>query len=533
MAKHRAGDRRIVSISIPEDLAKRLDRRVGKGREKGRSATISRMIQDSLDSESEERTGEPVAAARSARAKPDAIRIEKDTMGEVEVSADRYYGAQTARSLVNFDIGEDIMPRSVVRAFGVLKRAAAQTNVELGQMDSNIGSLISAACDEVISGSLDEHFPLRIWQTGSGTQTNMNANEVIANRAIEISGGTVGSKTPVHPNDHVNRAQSSNDTFPTAMHIAAAEETHHRLLPAVRHLRGALTNKARDFRSTVKIGRTHLMDAVPLTLGQEFSGYVSMLDADITRIESAMGDLLELALGGTAVGTGLNTHPEFADTVAGHIADNTGMPFVSADNKFAQLAAHDALVAASGALNTLATSLMKIANDIRWLGSGPRCGFGELSLPANEPGSSIMPGKVNPTQAEAMTMVCCQVMGNHTAISVGGSQGNFELNVYKPMIIHNFLHSVRLLSDTCRSFTDKCVVGLEANEDRIATHLENSLMLVTALNPHIGYDNAAKIAKNAHSKGTTLRESALELDLLTDEQFTKWVKAEDMIGPRD
>ena len=533
MAKHRAGDRRIVSISIPEDLAKRLDRRVGKGREKGRSATISRMIQDSLDSESEERTGEPIAAARSARAKPDAIRIEKDTMGEVEVPADRYYGAQTARSLVNFDIGEDIMPRSVVRAFGVLKQAAAQTNVDLGQMDLNIGSLISAACDEVISGSLDEHFPLRIWQTGSGTQTNMNANEVIANRAIEISGGTVGSKTPVHPNDHVNRAQSSNDTFPTAMHIAAAEEIHHRLLPAVRHLRGALTNKARDFKSTVKIGRTHLMDAVPLTLGQEFGGYVSMLDADITRIESAMGDLLELALGGTAVGTGLNTHPEFADTVAGHIADNTGMPFVSADNKFAQLAAHDALVAASGALNTLAASLMKIANDIRWLGSGPRCGFGELSLPANEPGSSIMPGKVNPTQAEAMTMVCCQVMGNHTAISVGGSQGNFELNVYKPMIIHNFLHSVRLLSDTCRSFTDKCVVGLEANEDRIATHLENSLMLVTALNPHIGYDNAAKIAKNAHSKGTTLRESALELNLLTDEQFTKWVKAEDMIGPRD
>ena len=532
MAKHRAGDRRIVSISIPEDLAKRLDRRVGKGRENGRSATISRMIQDSIDSESEERTGQPAAAARSARAKPDAIRIEKDTMGEVEVPADRYYGAQTARSLVNFDIGDDIMPRSVVRAFGVLKQAAAQTNVDLGQMDPNIGSLSSAACDEVISGSLDEHFPLRIWQTGSGTQTNMNANEVIANRAIEISGGAVGSKTPVHPNDHVNRAQSSNDTFPTAMHIAAAEETQHRLLPAVRHLRGNLANKVRDFKSTVKIGRTHLMDAVPLTLGQEFSGYVSMLDADITRIESAMGDLLELALGGTAVGTGLNTHPEFADTVAAHIADNTGMSFVSADNKFAQLAGHDALVAASGALNTLAASLMKIANDIRWRGSGPRCGFGELSLPANEPGSSIMPGKVNPTQAEAMTMVCCQVMGNHTAISVGGSQGNFELNVYKPMIIHNFLHSVRLLSDTCRSFTDKCVVGLEANEDRIATHLENSLMLVTALNPHIGYDNAAKIAKNAHSKGTTLRESALELDQLTDAHFTKWVKAEDLIGPR-
>ena len=532
MAKHRAGDRRIISISIPEETARKLDRRVGKGREDGRSATIARMIRESLEAESEERPSDPPVPSRSAKARPDAIRIEKDTMGEVEVPADRYYGAQTARSLVNFDIGDDIMPRSVVRAFGVLKQAAAQTNVDLGQMDPNIGSLISAACDEVVSGSLDEHFPLRIWQTGSGTQTNMNANEVIANRAIEISGGAVGSKTPVHPNDHVNRAQSSNDTFPTAMHIAAAEETQHRLLPAVRHLRGNLANKARDFKSTVKIGRTHLMDAVPLTLGQEFSGYVSMLDADITRIESAMGDLLELALGGTAVGTGLNTHPEFADTVAAHIADNTGMSFVSADNKFAQLAGHDALVAASGALNTLAASLMKIANDIRWLGSGPRCGFGELSLPANEPGSSIMPGKVNPTQAEAMTMVCCQVMGNHTAISVGGSQGNFELNVYKPMIIHNFLHSVRLLSDTCRSFTDKCVVGLEANEDRIATHLENSLMLVTALNPHIGYDNAAKIAKNAHSKGTTLRESALELNLLTDEQFTKWVKAEDMIGPR-
>ena len=533
MAKHRAGDRRIVSISIPEDLAKRLDRRVGKGREKGRSATISRMIQDSLDSEAEERTEEPAAAARSARAKPDAIRIEKDTMGEVEVPADRYYGAQTARSLLNFDIGEDTMPRSIIRAFGILKQAACETNVELGQMDQNIGSLIASACDEVISGSLDEHFPLRIWQTGSGTHTNMNANEVIANRAIEISGGTVGSKTPVHPNDHVNRAQSSNDTFPTAMHIAAAEEVNHRLLPAVRHLRSALASKSRDFRSIVKIGRTHLMDAVPLTLGQEFSGYVSMLDAAISRVESAMGDLLELALGGTAVGTGLNTHPEFADTVAGQIAEKTGLGFVSAENKFAQLAAHDALVAASGALNTLAASLMKIANDVRWLGSGPRCGFGELSLPANEPGSSIMPGKVNPTQAEAMTMVCCQVMGNHTAISVGGSQGNFELNVYKPMMIHNFLHSVRLLSDTCRSFTDKCVVGLEANEDRIATHLENSLMLVTALNPHIGYDNAAKIAKNAHAKGTTLRQSALELGLLSDEQFTQWVRAEDMIGPRD
>ena len=361
----------------------------------------------------------------------------------------------------------------------------------------------------------------------------MNANEVIANRAIEISGGTVGSKTPVHPNDHVNRAQSSNDTFPTAMHIAAAEEVNHRLLPSVKRLRDELESKSKEFSGIVKIGRTHLMDAVPLTLGQEFGGYVSMLDSDITRVEAAVTDLLELALGGTAVGTGLNTHPEFADMVADHIAEKTGMPFVSAENKFAQLAAHDALVAASGALNTLAASLMKIANDIRWLGSGPRCGFGELSLPANEPGSSIMPGKVNPTQAEAMTMVCCQVMGNHTAISVGGSQGNFELNVYKPMMIHNFLHSVRLLSDTCRSFTDKCVMGLEANEDRIAAHLENSLMLVTALNPHIGYDNAAKIAKDAHARGITLRESALELGLLTDEEFGLWVRAEDMIGPRE
>ena len=533
MAKHRAGDRRIISISIPEETARKLDRRVGKGREDGRSATIARMIRESLEAESEERPSDPPVPSRSAKARPDAIRIEKDTMGEVEVPADRYYGAQTARSLVNFDIGDDVMPRSVVRAFGVLKQAAAQTNVELGQMDPNIGSLISAACDEVISGSLDGHFPLRIWQTGSGTQTNMNANEVIANRAIEISGGTVGSKTPVHPNDHVNRAQSSNDTFPTAMHIAAAEEVNHRLLPSVKRLRDELESKSKEFAGIVKIGRTHLMDAVPLTLGQEFGGYVSMIDSDITRVEAAVTDLLELALGGTAVGTGLNTHPEFADTVAGHIAEKTGMPFVSAENKFAQLAAHDALVAASGALNTLAASLMKIANDIRWLGSGPRCGFGELSLPANEPGSSIMPGKVNPTQAEAMTMVCCQVMGNHTAISVGGSQGNFELNVYKPMMIHNFLHSVRLLSDTCRSFTDKCVMGLEANEDRIAAHLENSLMLVTALNPHIGYDNAAKIAKDAHARGITLRESALELGLLTDEEFGLWVRAKDMIGPRE
>ena len=361
----------------------------------------------------------------------------------------------------------------------------------------------------------------------------MNSNEVIANRAIEISGGTVGSKTPVHPNDHVNRAQSSNDTFPTAMHIAAAEETFHHLLPSIRHLRDELEAKSKEFSGIVKIGRTHLMDAVPLTLGQEFGGYVSMLDSDISRVEHSLEDLFELALGGTAVGTGLNTHPEFAEEVAARIADKTDIPFVSAENKFAQLAAHDAIVAASGSLNALAVSLMKIANDIRWLGSGPRCGFGELALPANEPGSSIMPGKVNPTQSEAITMVCCQVMGNHSALSIGGSQGNFELNVFKPMMIHNYLHSVRLLSDSCRSFTDKCVTGLEANEDNIARHLENSLMLVTALNPHIGYDNAAKIAKNAHEKGTTLRESALELDMLTDEEFTQWVRAEEMIGPRE
>ena len=529
MAKHRAGDRRIISISIPEETARKLDRKVGKGMKQGRSATIARMIEQGLSHDTSPPVDENIPQ-RSARADPDSYRTEKDTMGEIDVPSDRYYGAQTARSLVNFDIGEDTMPRSIVRAFGILKGAAAKTNVDLEQLDSEIGALVISACEEVISGTLDEHFPLRVWQTGSGTQTNMNSNEVIANRAIELAGGVLGSKSPVHPNDHVNRAQSSNDTFPTAMHIAAAEEISHRLLPAVSHMREALSAKSAEFSKIVKIGRTHLMDAVPLTLGQEFSGYVSMLDSDIRRIEASLQDLFELALGGTAVGTGLNTHPDFSEQVAARIAEKTELPFISADNKFAQLAAHDALVAASGSLNTLAASLMKIANDIRWLGSGPRCGFGELSLPANEPGSSIMPGKVNPTQSEAMTMVCCQVMGNHTAITIGGSQGNFELNVYKPMMVHNILHSVRLLSDTCRSFTDRCVEGLEANEDRIASHLENSLMLVTALNPHIGYDNAAKIAKNAHKKGLTLRQSALELGLLTDEQFDEWVRPESMTG---
>ena len=451
-------------------------------------------------------------------------------MGELEVPADRYYGCQTARSLINFDIGDDKMPREIVRAFGILKQAAAKVNADLGQLDSDVSKLIIAAAEEVVNGKLDDHFPLRIWQTGSGTQSNMNSNEVIANRAIEMAGGVLGSKSPVHPNDHVNRAQSSNDTFPTAMHIAGAEAFTHELLPSLANLRDALALKSDEWSDVVKIGRTHLMDAVPLTLGQEASGWVAQLDADIRRIEFVLEDLHELALGGTAVGTGLNTHAEFADRVAAAIALKTSLPFVSAPNKFSQLAAHDAVVSASGALNTLAVSLMKIANDVRWLGSGPRCGLGELSLPANEPGSSIMPGKVNPTQSEALTMVCCQVMGNHTAITIGGSQGNFELNVFKPMMIHNLLHSARILSDSMRAFREKCVEGIEPNRDVIKNHLENSLMLVTALNNHIGYDKSAKIAKKAHQEGTTLREAALELGFLTNEEFDQWVRPEEMTG---
>ena len=460
------------------------------------------------------------------------VRIEADTMGELEVPADRYYGCQTARSLINFDIGQDTMPRGVVRAFGILKQAAAKVNADLGQLDSNVSKLIIAAAEEVINGGLDDHFPLRVWQTGSGTQSNMNTNEVIANRAIEMAGGILGSKSPVHPNDHVNRAQSSNDTFPTAMHIASAESFAHDLIPNLVLLRDALAVKSEEWQDVVKIGRTHLMDAVPLTLGQEVSGWVSQLDADVRRLEFALEDLHELALGGTAVGTGLNTHPEFAKRVASAIALKTGMPFVSAPNKFAQLAAHDAVVAASGALNTLAVSLMKIANDVRWLGSGPRCGLGELSLPSNEPGSSIMPGKVNPTQSEAMTMVCCQVMGNHVAITIGGSQGNFELNVFKPMMIHNLLHSAEILADSMRTFREKCIEGIVPNRDVIKSHLENSLMLVTALNNHIGYDKAAKIAKKAHQEGTTLREAALELNYLTNEEFDQWVRPEEMTGSK-
>src|SRR5271154_1464506 len=423
----------------------------------------------------------------------DKTRTETDSMGAIEVPADHYWGAQTARSLIHFAIGHDLMPRSIIRAFGVLKKAGAEVNRELGQLDPAKSELIVQAANEVIGGQLDSEFPLRIWQTGSGTQTNMNANEVISNRAIELAGGQMGTKNPVHPNDHVNMSQSSNDTFPTAMHIAAAEELTHRLLPALSTLREALVNKQGEINDIVKIGRTHLMDAVPLTFGQEFSGYIAQLDQDLARIKMVLPDIMELAIGGTAVGTGLNTHPDFDRKCAAHIAEITHMPFKAAPNKFAALAAHDALVMASGALKTLACSLTKIANDIRGMGSGPRCGIGELSLPENEPGSSIMPGKVNPTQSEAMTMVCVQVLGNDAAIGFAGSQGNFELNVYKPVIIHNLLHSITLLSDACGLFAEHCVDGIRPNAAQVNRYVEQSLMLVTALNPHIGYDKAAKV----------------------------------------
>jgi fumarate hydratase class II len=452
-------------------------------------------------------------------------------MGAVEVPDDRYWGAQTQRSLTYFAIGEERMPREMIRAIAILKQAAAQVNARSGKLSPDRAALISQAAAEVITGALDGHFPLRVWQTGSGTQTNMNANEVIANRAIALAGGSLGSKAPIHPNDHVNMSQSSNDTFPTAMHIAVAETLHHRLLPTVTHLRDALAAKAEEFQEIVKIGRTHLMDAVPLTLGQEFSGYVAQLDKDLERIQATLPDVYELAIGGTAVGTGLNTHPEFAEQVAQEIANYTGLPFVSAPNKFAALAAHDAIVMTSGALKTLACSLMKIANDLRWLGSGPRCGLGELYLPANEPGSSIMPGKVNPTQCEALTMVCVQVMGNDTAIAIAGSQGNFELNVFKPMMMFNVLNSIRLLSDACASFTAHLVVGIRPNLPQIEHFLQNSLMLVTALNPHIGYDNAARVAKTAYAEGKTLREACIELGLLDGEQFDQLVRPEDMAHP--
>jgi fumarate hydratase class II len=456
-------------------------------------------------------------------------RIETDSMGEVPVPADRYYGAQTARSLKNFKIGHDHFPREMIRALGLLKKAAAMTNRELGTLPSEKADLIIRAADEVIEGKLDGHFPLVVWQTGSGTQTNMNANEVISNRAIEMAGGEMGSKKPIHPNDDVNKAQSSNDTFPTAMHIAAAEQIRGYLIPRLTRLRDTLKAKSKAFEGIIKIGRTHLMDAVPLTLGQEFSGYVQQLDNSIKRLNEVLDGLMDLALGGTAVGTGLNTHPKFAATAAANIAQLTGLPFRSAPNKFEALAGHDALVYAHGALKTLAASLMKIANDVRWLASGPRCGLGEISIPDNEPGSSIMPGKVNPTQSEAMTMVCAQVMGNDVAVNVGGMSGNFELNVFKPLIIFNVLNSIRLLADACESFSDHCAVGIEAIPENIKKHLDHSLMLVTALNPHIGYDNAAKVAKKAFSENITLKEAAVKLGLLTAEKFDDIVRPEKMV----
>jgi len=459
-------------------------------------------------------------------------RVETDTMGEIKVPSDKYYGAQTARSLMNFKIGGERFPRELIRALGILKKAAALTNAELGMLSKEKADLIVQAADEVIEGKLDEHFPLVVWQTGSGTQTNMNSNEVIANRAIEIAGGVMGSKKPVHPNDDVNKAQSSNDTFPTAMHIAAVEEISRRLIPMVTKLRDALQLKAEEFADIIKIGRTHLMDAVPLTLGQEFSGYVQMLSNGLDRINSCVPRLSELALGGTAVGTGLNTHRDFAVKAAAKISEISGNKFTTAPNKFEALAAHDAIVEASGVMKTLAASLMKIANDVRWLGSGPRCGIGELILPANEPGSSIMPGKVNPTQSEAMTMVCAQVMGNDVAVNFGGASGNFELNVFKPVMIYNLLQSIRLIADACESFTDNCVVGIEPNRAKIDEFLNNSLMLVTALNPHIGYDNAAKVAKKAYNDNSTLAEAAEALGLLTKQEFAQKVKPAEMLGPK-
>jgi fumarate hydratase class II len=458
-----------------------------------------------------------------------ATRIETDSMGPIAVRADRYWGAQTERSLHHFAIGDDRMPIAVVCALGLLKKASAAVNRERGLLDASRAELITRAADEVIAGALDEHFPLSVWQTGSGTQTNMNVNEVIANRGIELAGGKLGSKDPVHPNDHVNMSQSSNDTFPTAMHVAAALEVTRRLVPSVKALRDALAAKAREFADIVKIGRTHLQDAVPLTLGQEFSGYVAQLDAGLARIDAALSGLLALAIGGTAVGTGLNAPTGFGDAVARKLAELTGLAFVSAPNKFAALAAHDDLVMASGALRTLAAALMKIANDLRWLGSGPRSGLGELTLPENEPGSSIMPGKVNPTQAEALTMVAVQVIGNDTAIALAGSQGNFELNVFKPVIIFNFLHSVSLLTDACARFREFCVEGIAANRARIAELVGRSLMLVTALAPHIGYDRAAAIAKRAHAEGLTLRDAALASGHVTAEQYDRWVRPEDMV----
>jgi fumarate hydratase, class II len=459
-------------------------------------------------------------------------RIETDTFGPIEVPADRYWGAQAQRSLGNFKIGWEKQPLPIVRALGIIKRASAETNMALGHLDKKLGEVIVNASQEVIDGKLNEHFPLVVWQTGSGTQSNMNANEVISNRAIEMLGGVMGSKKPVHPNDHVNMSQSSNDTYPTAMHIAAAEQIVHDLIPALTHLRDALEAKQHEFADIIKIGRTHTQDATPLTLGQEFSGYVTQVTNGIERIKLTLPQLMQLAQGGTAVGTGLNAPIGFAEKVAERIAAITALPFTSAPNKFEALAAHDAMVFTHGAINTVAASLFKIANDIRLLGSGPRAGFGELELPENEPGSSIMPGKVNPTQSEALTQVCVQIFGNHAAITFAGSQGHFELNVYNPVMAYNFLQSVRLMSDAARSFADNCVVGIKARIDFIKAGVERSLMLVTALAPKIGYDNAAKIAKTAHKNGTTLREEALKSGLVTAEEFDRIVRPEDMIHPK-
>ncbi|MBI1208656.1 MAG: class II fumarate hydratase [Azospirillum sp.] len=461
-----------------------------------------------------------------------AFRAETDSFGAIEVPADRYWGAQTQRSLQNFKIGGERMPAPLIRALGIQKKAAALANVKLGLLEAKLGGAIVKAADEVIDGTLIDEFPLVVWQTGSGTQTNMNANEVISNRAIELLGCTKGSKIPVHPNDHVNLGQSSNDSFPTAMHIAAVEQIHGALLPALKKCHQALAAKAEEFGAIIKIGRTHLQDATPLTLGQEFSGYAQQVEYAIARVETTLPRLYPLAQGGTAVGTGLNTKLGFAEEFARQVAEITGLPFVTASNKFEALASHDALVEASGALNTAAVSFMKIANDIRLLGSGPRCGFGELKLPENEPGSSIMPGKVNPTQSEAMTMVAAQIMGNHVTISIAGATGHFELNVFKPVIIFNLLQSIRLLADAAVSFTDHCLAGIEADRDRIRKHLENSLMLVTALNPHIGYDNAAKVAKKAHVEGTSLREAAMVLGFFVGGDFDKYVQPDKMLGPK-
>lgn len=457
-------------------------------------------------------------------------RIESDSMGDIEVPADRYWGAQTERSLHHFSIAHDLIPIEVIHAFGVLKKAAALTNQALGKLSAEKADLIVSAADEVIAGKLDAHFPLHVWQTGSGTQSNMNVNEVIANRATELAGGTLGSKSIIHPNDDVNMSQSSNDTFPTAMHIATVTSIEKKLLPSVKALREAVADKAKKFANIVKIGRTHLQDAVPLTVGQEFSGYVAQLDDAIKRIEYTLKELYALALGGSAVGTGLNTHPQFAEKAAANIAKISGFPFVSAPNKFAAMASHEPLVMVHAAFKTLACALMKIANDLRWLASGPRCGLGELILPENEPGSSIMPGKVNPTQCEAVTMVCTQVMGNDVTVSIADSQGNFELNVFKPVIIFNVLHSLNLLADVCETFRLFCVEGLEVNRKVIEQHVENSLMLVTALNQHIGYDKAAQIAKKAHHEGLTLKEAAIALGFLTSEAFDSYIKPEEMVG---